>query len=121
MSSLLAKGLSAALVVGSCYYAVSKGSLGMESPELKIIEESNEGTQATQVKPQDATVPIEKEIKRIQTQNVTSEDRSKAVFGEGVGTLSLLDSYHLDDKTEKNTATERLGEQVATFLSCAYC
>jgi mitofilin len=41
-------------------------------------------------------------------------------FGEGVGTSSLLDSYHLDDEAEKNTATEGLGEQVATFLSCAY-
>lgn len=39
----------------------------MESPELKIIEESNEGTQVTQVKPQDATVPVEREIKRVQT------------------------------------------------------
>jgi hypothetical protein len=41
-------------------------------------------------------------------------------FGEGVGTSGLLDSYHLDDEAEKNTATEGLGEQVATFLSCAY-
>ncbi|KAG5241759.1 MICOS complex [Salix suchowensis] len=148
MGSLLAKGLSAALVVGSCYYVggCTKGSnsidlpnvetkkdkvetridvlpfkteqkvgtpsdlphvetkqkvdghLGMESPKLKIIEESNEGTQVTQVKPQDATVPVEREIKRVQTQNVA--------FGEGVRTSSLLDSYHLDDKAKKNTETE---------------
>ncbi|KAJ6287853.1 hypothetical protein OIU77_001165 [Salix suchowensis] len=169
MDSLLAKGLSAALVVGSCYYAggctkgsnsidlpnvetkkdkvetridvlpfkteqkvgtpsdlphvetkqkvVSKGSLDMESRELKIIEESNEGTQVTQVKPQDATVPVERKIKRVQSQNVTSEDRSEVAFGEGVRTFSLLDSYHLDDKAKKNTETERLGEQVTTFLS----
>jgi hypothetical protein len=42
----------------------------------------------------------------------------QAAVGEGVGTSSLLDSYHLDDEAEKNTATEGLGEQVATFLSC---
>ncbi|KAJ6289022.1 hypothetical protein OIU76_024919 [Salix suchowensis] len=120
--SLLAKGLSAALVVGSCYYVggCTKGSNSIDLPnvetkkdkvetridvlpfkteqkvgtpsdlphvetkqkvvlawkarELKIIEESNEGTQVTQVKPQDATVPVERKIKRVQTQNDTSED-----------------------------------------------
>ncbi|XP_034907450.1 MICOS complex subunit MIC60, mitochondrial isoform X2 [Populus alba] len=89
----------------------SEGSLGVESPELKTTEESNEGTQVTEVQPQDATVPVEREIKAVQTQNVTSEDRSEDAFGEGGGTSSLLDSYHLDDEAEKNTATEGLGEQ----------
>eukprot|EP00258_Populus_trichocarpa_P045529 XP_024461548.1 MICOS complex subunit MIC60 isoform X1 [Populus trichocarpa] len=90
----------------------SEGSLGVESPELKTTEESNEGTQVTEVQPQDATVPVEREIKAVQTQNVTSEDRSEQdAFGEGVGTSGLLDSYHLDDEAEKNTATEGLGEQ----------
>ncbi|KAJ6990849.1 MICOS complex subunit MIC60-like isoform X1 [Populus alba x Populus x berolinensis] len=90
----------------------SEGSLGVESPELKTTEESNEGTQVTEVQPQDATVPVEREIKAVQTQNVTSEDRSEQdAFGEGGGTSSLLDSYHLDDEAEKNTATEGLGEQ----------
>ncbi|XP_011005637.1 PREDICTED: MICOS complex subunit MIC60-like isoform X2 [Populus euphratica] len=89
----------------------SEGSLSVESPELKTTEESNEGTQVTEVQPQDATVPVEREIKAVQTQNVTSEDRSEGAFGEDVGTSSLLDSYHLDDKAEKNTATEGLGEQ----------
>ncbi|KAJ6908066.1 MICOS complex subunit MIC60-like isoform X1 [Populus alba x Populus x berolinensis] len=90
----------------------SEGSLGVESPELKTTEESNEGTQVTEVQPQDATVPVEREIKAVQTQNATSEDRSEQdAFGEGGGTSSLLDSYHLDDEAEKNTATEGLGEQ----------
>jgi mitofilin len=58
----------------------SEGSLGVESPELKTTEESNEGTQVTEVQPQDATVPVEREIKAVQTQNVTSEDRSEVLL-----------------------------------------
>jgi mitofilin len=52
----------------------------VESPELKTTEESNEGTQVTEVQPQDATVPVEREIKAVQTQNVTSEDRSEVLL-----------------------------------------
>jgi mitofilin len=58
----------------------SEGSLGVESPGLKTTEESNEGTQVTEVQPQDATVPVEREIKAVQTQNVTSEDRSEVLL-----------------------------------------
>jgi len=57
----------------------SEGSLGVESPELKTTEELNEGTQVTQLQPQDASVPVEREIKTVQTQNVTSEDRSEVL------------------------------------------
>ncbi|CAK7334515.1 unnamed protein product [Dovyalis caffra] len=96
---------------GFSQHTGSEGSVGIESPELKTTQETNEEVQVTQVQPKDAGVPVEQEIKRVPTQNVSKEDRSEAASGEGVGTSSLLDSYHLDDEAEKNTATEGLGEQ----------
>ncbi|XP_011039557.1 PREDICTED: MICOS complex subunit MIC60-like isoform X2 [Populus euphratica] len=73
----------------------SEGSLGMEIAGLKTTKEPNEGIQVT-------TVP---------TQNVTTENRSEAAFSEHSGISCLLDSYHLDDKAEKNITTEGLGKQ----------
>ncbi|KAJ6413565.1 hypothetical protein OIU84_006372 [Salix udensis] len=89
----------------------SEGSLGMESPDLKTIEESNEGIQVTQVQPQATGIPVENGIKTVPTQNVTTENRSEAAFSEHSGISSLLDSYNLDEKAEKNITTEGLGEQ----------
>ncbi|KAJ6353631.1 hypothetical protein OIU76_002620 [Salix suchowensis] len=89
----------------------SEGSLGMESPDLKTIEESNEGYQVTQVQPQATGIPVENGIKTVPTQNVTTENRSEAAFSEHSGISSLLDSYNLDEKAEKNITTEGLGEQ----------
>ncbi|KAG5245231.1 MICOS complex [Salix suchowensis] len=89
----------------------SEGSLGMESPDLKTIEESNEGIQVTQVQPQATGIPVENGIKTVPTQNVTTESRSEAAFSEHSGISSLLDSYNLDEKAEKNITTEGLGEQ----------
>ncbi|KAJ6774997.1 MICOS COMPLEX SUBUNIT MIC60 [Salix purpurea] len=86
-------------------------NLGMESPDLKTIEESNEGIQVTQVQPQATGIPVENGIKTVPTQNVTTENRSEAAFSEHSGISSLLDSYNLDEKAEKNITTEGLGEQ----------
>ncbi|XP_011039559.1 PREDICTED: caldesmon-like isoform X4 [Populus euphratica] len=89
----------------------SEGSLGMEIAGLKTTKEPNEGIQVTQVQPQATGVPVESEITTVPTQNVTTENRSEAAFSEHSGISCLLDSYHLDDKAEKNITTEGLGKQ----------
>ena len=49
---------------------------------MKLLWESNEEIQDIQVQPQDAPVPVQREIKTVTTRNVTAEEGS--VGGCGV-------------------------------------
>ncbi|KAJ4715655.1 Formation of crista junctions 1 [Melia azedarach] len=82
----------------------SEGSVEMESSEPKTREKSDDEVQGTEIHSQASVVPEEKEQKTLREEHIVTEEKSEEALGKvAQSPASLLEAYHLIDKTDEDT------------------